>query len=76
MLYILSHRMSVCFLGALMLIAWMTTGSIGMIMARYMKSAAGKPILGKAIWYQVRLHKDPAINTLHGVYYTVCLCTL
>ncbi|KAM5148172.1 putative ferric-chelate reductase 1 [Mantella aurantiaca] len=38
--------------GALMLIAWMTTGSIGMIMARYMKSAAGKPFLGKAIWFQ------------------------
>ncbi|XP_018428077.1 PREDICTED: putative ferric-chelate reductase 1 [Nanorana parkeri] len=38
--------------GALMLIAWMTTGSIGMVMARYMKSAAGKPFLGKAIWFQ------------------------
>ncbi|XP_056379298.1 putative ferric-chelate reductase 1 [Hyla sarda] len=38
--------------GSLMLIAWMTTGSIGMIMARYMKSAAGKPFLGKAIWFQ------------------------
>ncbi|XP_056379295.1 putative ferric-chelate reductase 1 [Hyla sarda] len=39
--------------GSLMLIAWMTTGSIGMIMARYMKSAAGKPFLGKAIWFQI-----------------------
>ncbi|KAG8555937.1 hypothetical protein GDO81_017867 [Engystomops pustulosus] len=39
--------------GSLMLIAWMTTGSIGMIMARYMKSAAGKPFLGKAAWFQV-----------------------
>ncbi|XP_075038628.1 putative ferric-chelate reductase 1 [Mixophyes fleayi] len=38
--------------GALMLIAWMTTGSIGMIMARYMKSAAGKPFFGKAAWFQ------------------------
>ncbi|KAM4722879.1 putative ferric-chelate reductase 1 [Rhinophrynus dorsalis] len=38
--------------GALMLIAWMTTGSIGMIMARYMKSAAKKPILGKDLWFQ------------------------
>ncbi|XP_069823662.1 putative ferric-chelate reductase 1 [Dendropsophus ebraccatus] len=38
--------------GALMLIAWMTTGSIGMIMARYMKSAAAKPVLGKAVWFQ------------------------
>ncbi|XP_063796129.1 putative ferric-chelate reductase 1 isoform X2 [Pseudophryne corroboree] len=41
--------------GALMLIAWMTTGSIGMIMARYMKSAAGKPVLGKAAWFQTHL---------------------
>ncbi|XP_063794830.1 putative ferric-chelate reductase 1 isoform X2 [Pseudophryne corroboree] len=38
--------------GSLMLIAWMTTGSTGMIMARYMKSAAGKPVLGKAAWFQ------------------------
>uniref|UniRef100_A0A8C5QAV1 Ferric-chelate reductase 1 n=1 Tax=Leptobrachium leishanense TaxID=445787 RepID=A0A8C5QAV1_9ANUR len=38
--------------GALMLIAWMTTGSIGMLMARYMKNVAEKPLLGKAIWYQ------------------------
>ncbi|XP_040263269.1 putative ferric-chelate reductase 1 [Bufo bufo] len=41
--------------GALMLIAWMTTGTIGMMMARYMKSAAGKPFLGKAAWFQVHL---------------------
>ncbi|XP_053325814.1 putative ferric-chelate reductase 1 isoform X2 [Spea bombifrons] len=41
--------------GALMLVAWMTTGTIGMIMARYMKSAAGKPFLGKALWFQVHL---------------------
>ncbi|XP_071983070.1 putative ferric-chelate reductase 1 [Engystomops pustulosus] len=39
--------------GALMLIAWMTTGTIGMIMARYMKSAAAKPFFGKAAWFQV-----------------------
>ncbi|XP_075688332.1 putative ferric-chelate reductase 1 [Rhinoderma darwinii] len=39
--------------GSLMLIAWMTTGSIGMIMARYMKGAAGKPFFGKAAWFQV-----------------------
>ncbi|KAM4640911.1 putative ferric-chelate reductase 1 isoform 1-T5 [Discoglossus pictus] len=38
--------------GALMLIAWMTTGTIGMIMARYMKSAARRPLIGKALWFQ------------------------
>ncbi|XP_073427731.1 putative ferric-chelate reductase 1 isoform X1 [Dendrobates tinctorius] len=42
--------------GALMLIAWMTTGSIGMIMARYMKTAAGKPVLGKAAWFQAHFY--------------------
>ncbi|XP_078515394.1 putative ferric-chelate reductase 1 [Lissotriton helveticus] len=39
--------------GALMLIAWMTTGSIGMVFARYLKNAAKKPICGKATWFQV-----------------------
>ncbi|KAM9324792.1 putative ferric-chelate reductase 1 [Gastrophryne carolinensis] len=42
--------------GALMLIAWMATGSIGMIMARYMKSSAGKPFLGKALWFQTHFY--------------------
>ncbi|MGH0153007.1 UNVERIFIED_CONTAM: hypothetical protein FKN15_047323 [Acipenser sinensis] len=39
--------------GALMLIAWMTTGSIGMISARYFKQVSkGIQILGKDIWFQ------------------------
>ncbi|KAM8930630.1 putative ferric-chelate reductase 1 [Pelodytes ibericus] len=42
--------------GALMLIAWMTTGTIGMFMARYMKSAAAKPFMGKALWFQVHFY--------------------
>ncbi|XP_034636170.1 putative ferric-chelate reductase 1 isoform X1 [Trachemys scripta elegans] len=41
--------------GALMLIAWMTTGSIGMIFARYLKNAIGKTLLGKDIWFQIHL---------------------
>ncbi|TFK02558.1 putative ferric-chelate reductase 1 [Platysternon megacephalum] len=41
--------------GALMLIAWMTTGSIGMIFARYLKNAIGKILLGKDIWFQIHL---------------------
>ncbi|XP_069825142.1 putative ferric-chelate reductase 1 [Dendropsophus ebraccatus] len=41
--------------GALMLIAWMTTGSLGMIMARYFKTAAKRPILGKALWFQAHI---------------------
>lgn len=41
--------------GALMLIAWMTTGSLGMIIARYCKTAAKKPILGKALWFQAHM---------------------
>nr|XP_056701440.1 putative ferric-chelate reductase 1 [Euleptes europaea] len=38
--------------GALMLVAWMTTGSIGMVFARYLKSIK-KPLLGKDIWFQI-----------------------
>ncbi|XP_077133559.1 putative ferric-chelate reductase 1 [Ranitomeya variabilis] len=41
--------------GALMLIAWMTTGSLGAIIARYFKTAAKTPILGKALWFQIHL---------------------
>ncbi|XP_037763496.2 putative ferric-chelate reductase 1 isoform X1 [Chelonia mydas] len=41
--------------GALMLIAWMTTGSIGMIFARYLKNAIRKSLLGKDIWFQIHL---------------------
>ncbi|CAJ0965146.1 unnamed protein product, partial [Ranitomeya imitator] len=40
--------------GALMLIAWMTTGSLGAIIARYFKTAAKTPILGKALWFQAK----------------------
>ncbi|XP_033883482.3 putative ferric-chelate reductase 1 [Acipenser ruthenus] len=42
--------------GALMLIAWMTTGSIGMISARYFKQVSkGIQILGKDIWFQAHV---------------------
>ncbi|XP_030429731.1 putative ferric-chelate reductase 1 isoform X2 [Gopherus evgoodei] len=41
--------------GALMLIAWMTTGSIGMIFARYLKNTIRKTLLGKDIWFQIHL---------------------
>ncbi|XP_041717832.1 putative ferric-chelate reductase 1 isoform X2 [Coregonus clupeaformis] len=38
--------------GALMLIAWMTTGSLGMITARYLKGVAkGKGCCGKDVWF-------------------------
>uniref|UniRef100_UPI00398EF1E2 putative ferric-chelate reductase 1 isoform X2 n=1 Tax=Pristiophorus japonicus TaxID=55135 RepID=UPI00398EF1E2 len=41
---------------ALMLIAWMTTGSIGMIIAKFFKEIGGtKKILGKNIWFQLHL---------------------
>ncbi|XP_062835626.1 putative ferric-chelate reductase 1 isoform X2 [Anolis carolinensis] len=39
--------------GALMLIAWMTTGSVGMIFARYLKKSIKKTLLGKDIWFQI-----------------------
>ncbi|KAL7887745.1 hypothetical protein AOLI_G00054660 [Acnodon oligacanthus] len=38
--------------GCLMLIAWMTTGSIGMLIARYLKKAAkGTKFCGKDFWF-------------------------
>ncbi|XP_076146840.1 putative ferric-chelate reductase 1 isoform X2 [Alosa pseudoharengus] len=38
--------------GALMLIAWMTTGSLGMLIARYLKTATkGRGCLGKDLWF-------------------------
>ncbi|XP_043941782.1 putative ferric-chelate reductase 1 isoform X2 [Protopterus annectens] len=39
--------------GLLMLAAWMTAASIGMIMARHFKTAAKILIHGKAAWFQV-----------------------
>ncbi|XP_041670638.1 putative ferric-chelate reductase 1 [Cheilinus undulatus] len=42
--------------GALMLIAWMTTGSLGMMVAGYLKGfAKGTTLLGKAVWFQVHV---------------------
>ncbi|XP_077189016.1 putative ferric-chelate reductase 1 isoform X2 [Paroedura picta] len=40
--------------GALMLVAWMTTGSIGMVFARYLKFIK-KPLLGKDTWFQIHV---------------------
>ncbi|XP_053099112.1 putative ferric-chelate reductase 1 isoform X3 [Hemicordylus capensis] len=39
--------------GALMLIAWMTTGSVGMIFARYLKKSINQTLLGKDTWFQI-----------------------
>lgn len=40
-----------------MLIAWMTTGSLGMMVARYLKVVAkGQNLWGKDVWFVVRLH--------------------
>ncbi|XP_072854096.2 putative ferric-chelate reductase 1 [Pogona vitticeps] len=39
--------------GALMLIAWMTTGSIGMIFAKFLKRSIKTTLLGKETWFQV-----------------------
>ncbi|XP_062377378.1 putative ferric-chelate reductase 1 [Sardina pilchardus] len=38
--------------GALMLIAWMTTGSLGMLIARYLKAVTkGRGFFGKDLWF-------------------------
>jgi len=40
-----------------MLIAWMTTGSMGMMIARYLKGVAkGQCLGGKDFWFLVSLH--------------------
>ncbi|XP_068604307.1 putative ferric-chelate reductase 1 [Brachionichthys hirsutus] len=42
--------------GALMLVAWMTTGTLGMMVARYLKGAATRQNLcGKDIWFLVHV---------------------
>ncbi|XP_020855419.1 putative ferric-chelate reductase 1 isoform X2 [Phascolarctos cinereus] len=39
--------------GCMMLIAWMTVGSIGMVFAHYWKGVMVKQVLGKELWFQV-----------------------
>ncbi|XP_067342901.1 putative ferric-chelate reductase 1 isoform X2 [Channa argus] len=42
--------------GALMLISWMTTGTLGMIVARYLKHMAkGQQMFGKDVWFLVHV---------------------
>uniref|UniRef100_A0A4W6EYT5 Uncharacterized protein n=1 Tax=Lates calcarifer TaxID=8187 RepID=A0A4W6EYT5_LATCA len=42
--------------GTLMLIAWMTTGTLGMMVARYMKGMAkGQNLCGKDVWFLVHV---------------------
>eukprot|EP00064_Thunnus_orientalis_P001808 superscaffoldBa00000124_g1811 len=42
--------------GSLMLIAWMTTGSLGMMVARYLKEMAkGQNLWGKDVWFLVHV---------------------
>uniref|UniRef100_A0A3Q4GBL2 Uncharacterized protein n=1 Tax=Neolamprologus brichardi TaxID=32507 RepID=A0A3Q4GBL2_NEOBR len=45
-----------CVSGSLMLIAWMTTGSLGMMVARYLKKMAkGKKMCDKDLWFVVHV---------------------
>ncbi|XP_058394597.1 ferric-chelate reductase 1 isoform X1 [Diceros bicornis minor] len=39
--------------GALMFVAWVTTVSIGVLIARFFKPVWSKAFLGKAVWFQV-----------------------
>ncbi|KAF1372743.1 hypothetical protein PFLUV_G00250780 [Perca fluviatilis] len=42
--------------GALMLISWMTLGSLGMMVARYLKKTAkGEKVIGKDVWFVVHV---------------------
>jgi len=45
-----------CVSGALMLTAWMTLGSLGMMVARYLKRLTKRQkLFGKDVWFLVRL---------------------
>uniref|UniRef100_A0A3Q0RYV6 DOMON domain-containing protein n=1 Tax=Amphilophus citrinellus TaxID=61819 RepID=A0A3Q0RYV6_AMPCI len=47
-----------CLSGSLMLIAWMTTGSLGMMVARYLKKMVkGGKLCDKDVWFVVRPHR-------------------
>lgn len=39
--------------GALMLVGWMTTVSVGVIVARFFKPVLSRPLFGEAAWFQV-----------------------
>ncbi|XP_043820363.1 putative ferric-chelate reductase 1 [Dromiciops gliroides] len=39
--------------GSMMLIAWVTVGSVGMVFARFWKGVMVKQVLGKDLWFQV-----------------------
>ncbi|KAM9001384.1 putative ferric-chelate reductase 1 isoform 2-T2 [Sarcophilus harrisii] len=41
--------------GSIMLVAWMTVGTTGMIFARFWKGVMIKQILGKELWFQVHI---------------------
>lgn len=48
-----------------MLTSWMTTATVGMMFARYMKSTAkGQKLLGKDVWFVVSLSQ----KVHHGRY--------
>lgn len=51
---LLCHLTIVFFLGALMFVAWMTTVSVGVIVARFFKPLWPHSLLfGEEIWFQV-----------------------
>lgn len=68
-----------------MLISWMATGSVGMIIARYLKGVAkGQGCFGKDFWFVVShftaiTHKgksDPFIDILKTLVGKVISCTI
>ncbi|XP_072500203.1 putative ferric-chelate reductase 1 isoform X2 [Notamacropus eugenii] len=41
--------------GSMMLVAWMTLGSVGMVFAHYWKGVMVQQVLGKELWFQVHI---------------------
>lgn len=51
-----------------MLVAWTTLGTLGMMVARYLKGVAkGQTLLGKDVWFVVRWRHTP--NVEHSLYF-------
>lgn len=50
--------------GCFMIVAWMGTGALGLVLARYFKNEwSGKQLFGKDLWFVV----SPKLNKFHKV---------
>lgn len=58
--------------GALMVTAWMSTGSLGMVVARYLRGVSkGQKLWGKDVWFLVRQDEDDGSES---ALFSACPC--